>query len=160
MKEIYDLAEQYHNDGNNCVESVVKACNDGLELGLPDVAIRMVSGMGGGIGRSGCVCGALSGSCLVISSSVGRLDPSEKHQTEVYKYTHEFHERFTKHFGASCCSSAGESGFSSSTLPVFIKLDASMKKIMRRNAMSPIEESGKTRDGFLRLLIAIVLFLH
>ena len=45
MKEIYDLAEQYHNDGNNCVESVVKACNDGLELGLPDVAIRMVSGM-------------------------------------------------------------------------------------------------------------------
>lgn len=63
MKEIYDLAEQYHNDGNNCVESVVKACNDGLQLGLPDVAIRMVSGMGGGIGRSGCVCGALSGSC-------------------------------------------------------------------------------------------------
>ena len=50
MKEIYDLAEQYHNDGNNCVESVVKACNDGLKLGLPDVAIRMVSGMGGGIG--------------------------------------------------------------------------------------------------------------
>ena len=36
MKEIYDLAEQYHNDGNNCVESVVKACNDGLKLGLPD----------------------------------------------------------------------------------------------------------------------------
>lgn len=35
MKEIYDLAEQYHNDGNNCVESVVKACNDGLKLGLP-----------------------------------------------------------------------------------------------------------------------------
>ena len=33
MKEIYDLAEQYHNDGNNCVESVVKACNDGLKLG-------------------------------------------------------------------------------------------------------------------------------
>lgn len=80
MKEIYDLAEQYHNEGNNCVESVVKACNDGLKLGLPDVAIRMVSGMGGGIGRSGCVCGALSGSCLVISSIVGRLDPSEKHQ--------------------------------------------------------------------------------
>lgn len=77
MKEIYDLAEQYHNEGNNCVESVVKACNDGLELGLPEVAIRMVSGMGGGIGRSGCVCGALSGSCLVISSIVGRLDPSE-----------------------------------------------------------------------------------
>ena len=102
MKEIYDLAEQYHNDGNNCVESVVKACNDGLKLGLPDVAIRMVSGMGGGIGRSGCV---------VISSIVGRLDPSEKHQTEVYKYTHEFHERFTKHFGTSCCRALNRLSF-------------------------------------------------
>ena len=51
MKEIYDLAEQYHNEGNNCVESVVKACNDGLKLGLPDVAIRMVSGMVNSKGR-------------------------------------------------------------------------------------------------------------
>ena len=67
--------------------------------------------MGGGIGRSGCVCGALSSSCLVISSSVGRLDPSEKHQTEVYKYTHEFHERFTKHFGASCCRALNRLSF-------------------------------------------------
>ena len=91
MKEIYDLAAEYHSAGNNCVESVVKACNKGLDLNLPDAAIRMISGMGGGIGRSGCVCGALSGSAMIISSLVGRLDPSEKHQTEVYKYTHEFY---------------------------------------------------------------------
>lgn len=74
MKEIYKLAEEYHQAGNNCVESVVKACNKGLELNLPDQAIRMISGMGGGIGRSGCVCGALSGSAMIISSLVGRLD--------------------------------------------------------------------------------------
>ena len=49
MKEIYKLAEEYHAAGNNCVESVVKACNKGLELNLPDEAIRMISGMGGGM---------------------------------------------------------------------------------------------------------------
>ena len=111
MKEIYKLAEEYHQAGNNCVESVVKACNKGLELNLPDQAIRMISGMGGGIGRSGCVCGALSGSAMVISSLVGRLDPSEKHQTEVYKYTHEFYERFYAHFGSACCSQLNKLSF-------------------------------------------------
>ena len=60
MKEIYDLAAEYHSAGNNCVESVVKACNKGLDLNLPDAAIRMISGMGGGIGRSGCVCAVYS----------------------------------------------------------------------------------------------------
>ena len=77
MKEIYDLAEQYHNDGNNCVESVVKACNDGLQLGLPDVAIRMVSGMGGGIGRSGCVCGALNNKRVPVRLAMAAADLNE-----------------------------------------------------------------------------------
>ena len=40
MKEIYDLAAEYHSAGNNCVESVVKACNKGLNLNLPDEADR------------------------------------------------------------------------------------------------------------------------
>lgn len=111
MQEIYTLAEKYHNDGNNCVESVVKACNEGLHLDLPEQAIRMISGMGGGIGRSGCVCGALSGATMVISAIVGRVDPSEKHQTEVYKYTHEFYERFVEKFGSPCCAQLNKLSF-------------------------------------------------
>ena len=73
MEKEYKLAEQYHLQGNNCIESVLKTCNDTMNLQLPDVAIRMASGMGGGIGRSGCVCGALSGACLVIGALVGRF---------------------------------------------------------------------------------------
>lgn len=100
MEKEYKLAEQYHLQGNNCIESVLKTCNDTMNLQLPDVAIRMASGMGGGIGRSGCVCGALSGACLVIGALVGRLTPDEKPLPEVYKYTSEFHDRFKEHFGA------------------------------------------------------------
>ena len=40
------LAEKYHMAGNNCVESVIKACNDSMDLKLSDDAIRMASGMG------------------------------------------------------------------------------------------------------------------
>lgn len=111
MESVYKLAEKYHLEGNNCVESVVKACNDSMNLNLPDVAIRMACGLGGGIGRSGCVCGALSGSCLIISSLVGRLDPSEKELPEVYQYTHEFHDRFKAHFGTTCCRALNRLSF-------------------------------------------------
>ncbi len=103
MKQAYQLAEQYHLKGNNCVESIVKTFNDCLDLHLPDIAIRMACGLGGGIGRSGCACGALTGSALIISALVGRLDPEEKPLPDVYQYTSEFHDRFKKHFGATCC---------------------------------------------------------
>ncbi|WP_288773044.1 C-GCAxxG-C-C family (seleno)protein [uncultured Megasphaera sp.] len=103
MKKEYELARKYHLEGNNCVESIVKTCNDSLSLHLPEAAIRMVSGMGGGLGRSGCVCGALSGACLILGALAGRVDPSEKPLPEVYQYTGEFHDRFKKHFGATCC---------------------------------------------------------
>lgn len=111
MKKEYELAEQYHTQGNNCVESVIKACNDSMNLHLPDESIRMASVMGGGIGRSGCVCGALSGACLVIGSLVGRLDPAEKPLPEMYQYTHEFHDCFKKHFGTTCCRALNKLSF-------------------------------------------------
>ena len=111
MEEVYKLAEKYHLEGNNCVESVMKACNDYMDLQLPDVAIRMASGMGGGIGRSGCVCGALSGACLIIGALVGRVDPAEKPLPDIYQYTNEFHKRFKDHFGTTCCRALNRLSF-------------------------------------------------
>ena len=58
MEKEYKLAEQYHLQGNNCIESVLKTCNDTMNLQLPDIAIRMASGMGGagsGFSRYGCL---------------------------------------------------------------------------------------------------------
>lgn len=111
MKKEYELAKKYHLEGNNCVESIVKTCNDSMQLQLPEEAIRMVSGLGGGLGRSGCVCGALSGACLILGALVGRLDPAEKPLPEVYQYTGEFHNRFKKHFGTTCCRSLNKLQF-------------------------------------------------
>ena len=111
MEKEMKLAEQYHMDGNNCVESVIKACNEGMNLNISADAIRMASGLGGGIGRSGCVCGALSGACLVIGLMAGRNDPSAKPLPEIYQYTHEFHDRFKEHFGATCCRALNKLSF-------------------------------------------------
>ena len=47
MKEIYDLAAEYHSAGNNCVESVVKACNKGLNLNLYNGRVVGIAGVDG-----------------------------------------------------------------------------------------------------------------
>ena len=69
MEKVRELAAQYQQAGNNCAETVVKVCNDCLDLKLPPETLRMVSVLGGGVAGSGCLCGALNGACLVLAVS-------------------------------------------------------------------------------------------
>ena len=43
MEKVKELAAQYQQAGNNCAETVVKVCNDCLDLKLPPETLRMVS---------------------------------------------------------------------------------------------------------------------
>ena len=67
--KVKELAAQYQQAGNNCAETVVKVCNDCLDLKLPPETLRIVSVLGGGVAGSGCLCGALNGACLVLAVS-------------------------------------------------------------------------------------------
>lgn len=103
MEEIKTLAMKYQQAGNNCAETVVKVCNDYLDLQLSDDTIRMVSVMGGGVGGSGCICGALNGACLVLGVLVGRLTPEEKTRPEMNGPVKEFYQLWMQHFKVACC---------------------------------------------------------
>ena len=62
-------AVEYFLDGNSCSESVVSRA---IELGLCDKELLSVATpFSGGIG-SGCLCGAVSGSLLVIGHLFGK----------------------------------------------------------------------------------------
>lgn len=71
-------AGEHFRHGLNCSECVLKGF---LELGLTDYppeTVALVSGMGGGMGRTGHLCGAVNAGMLVISSMHGRRDPYAK----------------------------------------------------------------------------------
>lgn len=102
MEDLRELAMKYHDEGYNCAESVVKVSNECMNLQLPDEAIRMVSVLGGGVGGSGCICGALSGACLVLGALIGRVDKAEKSKPEMNAPVKEFHTRWVNRFHASC----------------------------------------------------------
>lgn len=62
--------------GCNCAQSVLAAC--GQELGLAhETALRVAQTFGGGMGRTGSVCGALTGALMAVGLRHAALDGAD-----------------------------------------------------------------------------------
>jgi C_GCAxxG_C_C family probable redox protein len=67
---------------------------------LPKVA----AGFGGGIGRRGSLCGAFTGSAMVLGMMYGRTEPHDKEGKErAYGLVYRFWDRFEKENGSCYC---------------------------------------------------------
>lgn len=95
-------AGEYFKAGNNCTESIFLAYRDMLFPNLDRDLVMLTTGFGGGIGESGCTCGALTGSVMVLGLLQGRTDVHDD-RNRAYKLTHEFHNRFKNNFKSTCC---------------------------------------------------------
>lgn len=102
LSNVKQLAGQYFKDGYNCAESILRTFKTELNLDLSDEALKAATGFGGGIGHAGCVCGALAASVMVLSILHGRIN-SRQSLAPIYSINEEFHRRFNKTFGGSCC---------------------------------------------------------
>ncbi len=81
-------------EGFNCSQSVLAAwCS---RFGLDEeTALKMAAGLGGGIGRTGGICGALTGAILVLGLRYGTADPKDKNTKYVlYRKTQTLMEQF------------------------------------------------------------------
>lgn len=103
MATIQEIVTKYQQGGNNCAETVLKACNDYFDLKMPEETFRMVSVMGGGVAGSGCICGALNSACHVLGLLVGRATPEEKTKADMNAPVREFYQLWMDRFHASCC---------------------------------------------------------
>ncbi|MCK5001032.1 MAG: C_GCAxxG_C_C family protein [Anaerohalosphaera sp.] len=73
MDTITKQAVELYSQGFSCAQSVFAAFAD--ELGVDrDTALKISSGFGGGMGRTGNVCGALTGAIMVIGYRNGTTD--------------------------------------------------------------------------------------
>ena len=65
---------------------------------------KIATGFGGGIGRRGSLCGAFTGSVMVLGMKFGRTDPGDQNRKEkVYDLGYRFWDRFEKEFGSCYC---------------------------------------------------------
>ena len=99
-------------EGLNCSESILQAFNELLNNPVNPESLKMASGFGGGLGHAGCMCGALTGSAMILGLFKGRIDPKQDREP-VYELAHDFHDRFSNQFGGTCCRALNPHEFDS-----------------------------------------------
>lgn len=102
IKQACIKAGNYYKEGYNCSESLFLTFKDYANSKLTDELLALATPFGGGLGHSGCTCGALTGAILVIGAFKGRTSV-ESSKREAYELAAEYHNRFKREFGATCC---------------------------------------------------------
>lgn len=96
MKE---KALNYYKSGLSCSESVVQSA---IDNGLCDENLLSVATAFSGGMSSGCLCGAVAGSQMVLGSMFGKKNQNGNDETARAK-AKEFIEEFKKNHKATCC---------------------------------------------------------
>lgn len=97
------LARDLFLQGYNCSQAVFCAFCDVTGLDM-DVAARMASSFGGGLGRLREVCGTVSGAALVLGIAKGYADPKDYDAKKAhYALVQEYARRFREANGSIVC---------------------------------------------------------
>ncbi len=97
-----ELAEQLHDQGFNCAQSVLGAFSEAYGLNQ-STALKLASNMGGGMGCGG-TCGALTAALLVAGLRYGSDLPANadaRHRCS--QQSAEITKRFREETGATTC---------------------------------------------------------
>ncbi len=103
-----DDAVTYFNEGFSCSQAVVSSFSE--DFGLDKETARKIScGFGAGIGRSGNICGAVTGAILVIGLKYGKgMAGDDAAKEKTYTPFQEFLRRFrSKHRSINCTELLG-----------------------------------------------------
>ncbi|NCC69310.1 MAG: hypothetical protein EOM14_14155 [Clostridia bacterium] len=130
IKEARNKAGNYFKEGNNCAEAVFLAFREYLAPEMAPETVKLVTGFGNGVGQAGCMCGALTGSIVALNMLKGRTS-KEGDRNEIYLYAKEFHDRFKKTFGSTCCRVLNKHPFDSKEhLTTCLKITGNTGKLL------------------------------
>lgn len=103
MNDHADYAEALFKQGYNCAQSVFAAFHD--ELGIEqDIALKIASSFGGGMGRLREVCGALTGLFMAAGMKYGYMDPNDLDgKTRQYQLVQDYAKRFSDEYRSILC---------------------------------------------------------
>ncbi|MFX0009602.1 MAG: C-GCAxxG-C-C family protein [Candidatus Hermodarchaeota archaeon] len=102
MSRIEEALSSFEKDFN-CAQSIFGtfAPYYGLDR---DTALKIATGFGGGMGRSGRTCGAVTGAYMVIGLKYGLgLSNDSEAKDKTYQLVNEFSFRFLKKSGSMIC---------------------------------------------------------
>jgi C_GCAxxG_C_C family probable redox protein len=102
MKRVESVVSCF-KEGFNCSQAIIASYSDLFGLDRK-TALRISAGFGGGMGRMGGTCGAVTGSFMVIGLKHGAVSPKDKDAKEkTHRLVREFVERFRARNGSISC---------------------------------------------------------
>ena len=102
-KSIYvEKAASHFREGYNCAQSVLLTMQKFWNVANP-LEPKVASAFGGGIGRRGSLCGALTGGVIAIGLKYGTNKPLVEEREKAYSLALEFYNRFKKNCGSVLC---------------------------------------------------------
>lgn len=102
LSQKIETADALHQQGFNCSQAVFSTLAEPLGLDQA-TALKIASPFGGGIGRTGETCGAVTGALMALGLQAGFDEPDRQAKDRVYGWTREFLRRFQQRYGGLAC---------------------------------------------------------
>ncbi|ADL13777.1 C-GCAxxG-C-C family protein [Acetohalobium arabaticum] len=104
VKEAREKAEEYFRRGDFfCSESVLTTINELVGEEMPPEMVKLASGFPVGIGKSKCLCGAISGGVMALGLKYGRTEPGAPMPEECFPASADLHDYIKEEYGSTCC---------------------------------------------------------
>lgn len=104
VEERVELGKEWFKKGYNCSQAVVAAFADVYSIDI-NIALRMASSFGGGLGRMRLTCGAVSGMCMLAGLENGSVKEGDNEgKARNYELVQHLAHRFEKEAGSITCS--------------------------------------------------------
>ena len=97
-----DSEELFANGTFFCSEAVVTVINNYLGQPYHPDVVKMASGFPIGMGKAGCLCGAVSGGQMALGIVYGRTQ-GEAMQEKMFDEAKGLHDHIIKDYGSCCC---------------------------------------------------------
>lgn len=103
LNKVQNEAEELFRSGTFfCSEAVVQTINNFLGKPFDDNVVKLASGFPIGMGKSGCLCGAVSGGQMALGMVYGRVQ-GEAMQEEMFEKSKALHDYIISEYKSTCC---------------------------------------------------------
>ena len=103
-EEISQKALAYFRSGYNCAQSVLLTLSEHIDPeGKNGLIPKIATGFGGGIGRCGSVCGALTGGVMAVGIKYGTNEVGVEKRAKAYANAQALFRQFEKQHGSVMC---------------------------------------------------------
>ena len=97
------MATNYFKGDYNCAQSVLLAMQKYYDIPANRLVPKIATAFGGGIGRRGSICGALSGAIMAIGLKHGTNNTLLLEKEKAYAIALKFYDQFVEEFGSPFC---------------------------------------------------------